>query len=64
MGTSGLVGQITTFIQMKGSMPDMYLIGLIVLIQVLLPAIIAYAIDSLIRRQGWVKNGDMKLIIT
>lgn len=63
MGTSGLVGQITTFIQMKGSMPDMYLIGLIVLIQVLLPAIIAYAIDSLIRRQGWVKNGDMKLII-
>lgn len=63
MGTSGLVGQITTFIQMKGSMPDAYLIALIIGLQIILPGILAFAIDSVIRRQGWVKNGDMKLSV-
>lgn len=63
MGTSGLVGQITTFIQMKGSMSDAYLIALIIGLQIILPGILAFAIDSVIRRQGWVKNGDMKLSV-
>ncbi|MGL5689849.1 MAG: PTS transporter subunit IIC [Bacteroidales bacterium] len=63
MGTSGLVGQITTFIQMKGSMSDTYLIILILGLQIILPGILAFAIDSVIRRQGWVRNGDMKLSV-
>ena len=35
-------------------------IGL-VLIAIMLPAILAYAINALVRKLGWVKDGDMKL---
>lgn len=56
MGTSGLVGTIST-ISVMGTKS----IGVIILIQFILPAIISYVVYSLLRKQGLIKAGDMKL---
>ena len=56
MGTSGLVGTIST-ISVMGTKS----IGIIVLIQFILPAVISYSVYSLLRKKGLIKVGDMKL---
>lgn len=56
MGTSGLVGTIST-ISVMGTKS----VGVIILIQFILPAIISYVVYSLLRKQGLIKAGDMKL---
>ncbi|MGL5318677.1 MAG: PTS sugar transporter subunit IIC, partial [Bacteroidales bacterium] len=61
MGTSGFVGQLTTYLAMSGTQSDLRLIGSILILHIILPSILALAIDSFMRNQGWVKNGDMKL---
>lgn len=70
MGTCGLVGQIGVYsgwvndvsTGAKAGITGMDWLGLI-LISIVLPAILALAFDLLIRKIGWVKNGDMKLDI-
>lgn len=62
MGTSGLVGQLTTLAHMSelgAPMQNVY-IG-ILLLHFLLPAVLALGFDYLLRRIGWIRKGDMKL---
>lgn len=58
MGTSGLVGQIGTFTDMGFSLNVMWKVCLL---QIVLPAVLAIAIDKLLRRAGKIKDGDYKL---
>jgi len=59
MGTSGLVGQFSTYAEMgeKG------LVG-ILLLHFILPAVISYVITRIMRKKGLIKPGDMKLADT
>ena len=63
MGTSGLVGQISTIEAMQDIVPFPELLTKIILLQVVLPAITTYVIYEIMRKQGHIKNGDMKLNI-
>ena len=61
MGTSGLVGQITTYTVMApehGAVVTLLLIGFV---HFLLPALVTLAIDQGMRRAGWVRQGDMTI---
>lgn len=62
MGTAGLVGQINTYQTMvaEGTSPAMVL-GLILVMHILLPAAIALGVSEVMRKKGWIKDGDMKL---
>lgn len=68
MGTCGLVGQIGVYTGWigdiaagtKASVTAFDWMGLI-LISFVLPAILCPLINSLLRKAGWVKDGDMKL---
>ncbi|MCT4508567.1 MAG: PTS sugar transporter subunit IIC [Tepidibacter sp.] len=56
MGTSGLVGQISTIAVMgKSAMPS------IIILHFVLPAIITLAISEIMRKKEYIKDGDMKL---
>lgn len=58
MGTSGLVGQFSTYALMGKS----GILGIIIL-HFLLPAILSYIFTKFMKRHGWIKKGDMKLNI-
>lgn len=61
MGTSGLVGQIMTWQTMAPySRPGMLLFQ-ILLLHVILPAVLTLFFSELMRKKGWIKQGDMKL---
>jgi uncharacterized membrane protein len=65
MGTCGMVGPIGVisgwFAPESTMTPSaMDWIGLL-LIAIVLPAILSYAFDIVLRKMGWVKDGDMKL---
>jgi uncharacterized membrane protein len=61
MGTSGLVGPITTWITMKDSTGAGTLLGLILLLYFFLPALIAFCVSRIMRKLGWIQPGQMKL---
>ncbi|MEA5039160.1 MAG: PTS sugar transporter subunit IIC [Clostridiaceae bacterium] len=61
MGTSGLVGQITTFGTMAPEYGTLPTLTAILLVHFLIPALVALAVDRLMRKIGWVRAGDMKL---
>lgn len=61
MGTSGLVGPITTWITMRETTGPLVLLLLILLVCFVLPALIALGVSELMRKAGWIKPGDMKL---
>ena len=58
MGTSGLVGQFA-MVEVMGTSPQVLL--QILLMHFILPGIIAGLTAYLMRRQGLIKEGDMKL---
>lgn len=62
MGTAGLVGQINTYQTMvaEGNNKTTVLI-MILIVQIVLPAIIAFIISEVMRKKGFLKDGDMKL---
>ncbi len=62
MGTSGLVGQITTWETMTaaGVAPMVVLVKML-LIQVILPAAISLIVSEIMRKKKWIQSGDMKL---
>lgn len=62
MGTAGLVGQINTYQTMvaEGGSATVVLIKILI-IQIILPAILAFFISEFMRKRGWIKKGDMKL---
>lgn len=56
MGTSGLVGQVSTLTVMgKQAMIP------IVIMHFILPALISLIISEYMRKKGYIKYGDMKL---
>lgn len=61
MGTAGLVGQICTYQTMVGERGSLVVLGEILLLHFVLPALLSWGIASLMRKKGWIKDGDMKL---
>ena len=57
MGTSGLVGVFNSFDYTSGALGY---VGIILLMFVL-PALLNIVIPELMRKKGWIKDGDMKL---
>ena len=62
MGTSGLVGPISTYSVMTeaGNSPVLVIIEILIMYFVA-PAIITFAISEFMRKMKWIKFGDMKL---
>lgn len=63
MGTSGLVGQITTYQTMIQTESAGVVLVKIVLLHFVLPAILAGLTALIMRRKGILKDGDMKLSV-
>jgi len=62
MGTSGLVGQFGTVEAMEAAgVTGINVFAPIVLVHFLLPALITVAVAVLLRKIGWIKEGDLKL---
>lgn len=62
MGTAGLVGQINAYQDMAaGGMAPGVVLAEIVVMHVVLPAVIAFAVSELMRKKGMIVDGDMKL---
>jgi len=62
MGTSGLVGPIMSYQTMIATQSPKIVLVEIILMQILLPAIITLTISSGMRKLGYIKDGDMKLV--
>lgn len=63
MGTAGLVGQFGTFEAMKELMPAGQLVITIILLHFIAPALLALGIHFIVKKLGWVKDGDMVIKI-
>ncbi|MER1974036.1 MAG: PTS sugar transporter subunit IIC, partial [Psychrobacter alimentarius] len=61
MGTAGLVGVFGVIEASQGIMSTTQLWVAIVLLMFVLPAIIAGLVAYIMRRVGWLVDGDMKL---
>lgn len=61
MGTAGLVGQIMTWQTMTVSESSTVVLIKIFVIQIILPAVVTLSFSELMRKKGWIKQGDMKL---
>ena len=61
MGTSGLVGILTTYGDMAGDVGSAAAMFGILVVDILIPIVVALGVDRLMRRLGWVKKGDMRL---
>ncbi len=63
MGTAGFVGQLMTWQVMSETTPSLLLLGEILLLHFILPAVITLLISEFMRKKGWIKDGDMLLRI-
>jgi uncharacterized membrane protein len=61
MGTCGLVGPAGMWGYMMPNGFDWLIFVKIVLMCVVLPAVLSFAISEAMRKLGWIKSGDMKL---
>jgi len=61
MGTSGLVGQFGAWASRPEGADSLLLLGQIVLMHFLLPALLTFLIGIGFRKAGWIKAGDMKV---
>jgi uncharacterized membrane protein len=61
MGTSGLVGQFMTWQTMIQNENGFILLGKIIILHFILPAIIAFIVSLILRKKNIIKYGDMKL---
>lgn len=62
MGSAGFVGQIAAYGAMvDGGMSAGIALGLILLMHFVLPAALTLAISELMRKKGWISQGDMAL---
>lgn len=59
MGTSGFVGQIMTFESMGFTMQTFWLL---IILHIVAPAIISIVLSEWLRKIGWIKPGDMKIV--
>ena len=60
MGTCGLVGPLGIIDSSAGSLNAKTWIG-IVLVCVVLPAVLSFVFNEIMRKLGWIKTGDMKI---
>ncbi len=63
MGTAGLVGQITTYQVMAAEGNGTMVLIKIIVLHFILPALLSLGISELMRKKGWIKDGDMKLSV-
>lgn len=63
MGTAGLVGPIMTWSTMAPQGNAGMVLGVILLMYFVMPAIISLAVSEGMRKAGWIRPGDMKLEI-
>ena len=63
MGTSGLVGQIATLQTMTADHSLWYVFLLIAVMHFILPAALSLLFSEIMRKLGWIKDGDLKLDI-
>jgi len=61
MGTSGLVGQFGTFQVMQGSEPTYVIVIKILLLHFIAPAVLTLIFSELMRKKGFIREGDLKL---
>ncbi len=61
MGTAGLVGPLMTWQVMTQTEPEMAVFAKIIVIQFILPAVLAFLISEFMRKKKWIKFGEMKL---
>lgn len=61
MGTAGLVGQITTYQTMAADGNGVTVLIRITVLHFLLTGVLAFVISEIMRKAGWIKDGDMKL---
>lgn len=61
MGTSGLVGQISTWGAMYNGSNGLELVLTILLLHVVLPAALTLIFSEIMRKIGWIKEGDLLL---
>lgn len=61
MGTSGLVGQFGTFAAMGENVQSGKLLVMIAFMHFILPAVISYFVAEYMRKNNWIKPGDLKL---
>ena len=62
MGTAGLVGVIQTFISsIEGGLSWWYVLLAVLVCYIIVPAAIALGVSELMRKKGWIKQGDMKI---
>lgn len=61
MGSAGFVGQIMTWQTMIQYDAPMVVLVKIILLQFVLPAVVALAVSEFMRKKNWIKAGDMEL---
>ncbi|MGH4052439.1 MAG: PTS transporter subunit IIC [Clostridium sp.] len=61
MGTSGLVGQFGTFAAMQASAPTSVIVLKILLLHFIAPAALTLLFSEIMRKKGWIREGDLKL---
>lgn len=61
MGTAGLVGPISTFTTMVETTSPVVVLIEILVMYFILPAAISLGISELMRKIGWIKEGDLRL---
>ena len=61
MGTSGLVGQFMTWQTMAGTENSIVLFIKIIVLHFILPGLIAWIVNYILRKKDIIKDGDMKL---
>ena len=61
MGTSGLVGQIMTYQTMSTYEPPMMVLIKILVFHFVLPAVLTGVVAQVMRKMGYIHEGDMKL---
>ena len=61
MGTSGLVGQISTINTMAGNIGTGQLLIIILFLHLILPAILSFLIYKWMYKKSYIKDGDMKI---
>ncbi len=61
MGTSGLVGQFGTLAAMQGSEPTSVIVLKILFLHFIAPAVLTLLFSEIMRKKGWIKEGDLKL---
>ena len=60
MGTAGFVGQIMSYQTMAPEIGGTMTMIIIVVFQIVLPAVITLAVSEFMRKKGWIKDGDRK----